>query len=161
LAAAESPPLTPRAPCSSCFGRARETLGQHRGQPALTPASPSFLVLRNGLHPPCTRSKSPPAISGVINYDIGVYQGLHARSAAGTTAPRTPSHLSVPTAAHPSHSSAERVAAKKEGGERKGNKKRNKILLAPSPSLSLFKMHFQNLLAGDLLELQGRLLASS
>lgn len=47
------------------------------------------------------------------------------------------------------------------GRKKKKKKKKSKIILAPSPRLSLFKMHFKNLLAGNLLELQGRLLVKS
>lgn len=76
LRAAASHILNHRASCSGCFRRMQETLCKHTGQPALTQASSWFIVLRNWLISPSTKSKSPFSISVVINYDNWVYQGF-------------------------------------------------------------------------------------
>lgn len=61
-----------KSSCSGHFRRMQDTLCTHPGQAALTPASSWFPAQRNWHTSLSTRSKSPSAISVVINYDNGV-----------------------------------------------------------------------------------------
>ena len=86
IRAALSHILNHNASGSGSFRWMQDTLYKHTGQLALTQVSSWFLVLRNWLKSPSTRSESPSAISVGINYDDWVsIKLLQAESAAGTT----------------------------------------------------------------------------